>query len=219
MDPVVTAGQDPERTQPIPVGGAAGGAPRGRGQRSVRNFVVDGPLQLRLASYLVAVALILSVGLGWLLWDAWRETSQVIALGAADAGEPLAQALAREDGGRLLVVAVALAGVLLCLLVAAVVVTHKIAGPAFAIARTCRQVGEGRLARPRPLRAGDLLTDLADDVAGMVDALRGREASERDAARAAAAVLRDPAATPAARADAAAALERLAQDKEDRLGA
>jgi len=216
MDHVATTGQDPAST---PAGGAAGDPRRGRGQRSVRNFLVDGPLQLRLAAYLVAVALILSVGLGWLLWDAWRETSAVIALGAADAGEPLAQALAREDGGRLLVVAVALAGVLLCLLVAAVVVTHKIAGPAFAIARTCRQVGEGQLARPRPLRAGDLLTDLADDVAGMIDALRAREASERAAALAAAAVLKDPTATPAARAAAADALERLAQDKEDRLRA
>lgn len=219
MDPVASASQDPDRTQEIGAGGAAGGAPRGRGQRSVKNFLVDGPLQLRLAAYLVAVALVLSVGLGWLLWDAWRETSAVIALGAADAGEPLAQALAREDGGRLLVVAVALAGVLLCLLVAAVVVTHKIAGPAFAIARTCRQVGEGRLARPRPLRAGDLLTDLADDVAGMIDALREREASERAAALAAAAALKDPTATPVARAAAAEALERLAQDKEDRLRA
>jgi hypothetical protein len=185
----------------------------------VRNFLVDGPLQLRLAAYLVAVALILSVGLGWLLWHAWRETSQVIALGAADAGEPLARALATEDSGRLLVVAAALAGVLLCLLVAAVVVTHKIAGPAFAIARTCRQVGEGRLARPRPLRTGDLLTDLAEDVAGMVDALRDREAADRDAALAAAALLREPTATPAARATAAEALERLAQDKEERLRA
>jgi hypothetical protein len=212
MDPVDTTGQDEARTRPT---GAAGG----RGQRSVRNFLVDGPLQLRLAAYLVAVALLLSLGLGWLLWHAWRETSQVIALGAPDAGEPLAQALAREDGGRMLVVAAALAGVLLCLLLAAVVITHKIAGPAFAIARTCRQVGEGRLSRPRPLRAGDLLTDLAGDVAGMVDALRAREAADRAALLAAAAALRDPAADPAARAAAAAALERLAQDKEERLRA
>jgi len=216
MDHVATTGQDPAST---PAGGAAGDPRRGRGQRSVRNFLVDGPLQLRLAAYLAAVALVLSAGLGWLLWRAWRETSQVIALGAAEAGEPLARALASEDSGRLLVVAAALAGVLLCLLAAAVVVTHKIAGPAFAIARTCRQVGQGRLTRPRPLRDGDLLTELAEDVAGMVDALRAREGAEREAALAAAALLRDPTAAPAARAAAADALERLAQDKEERLRA
>jgi hypothetical protein len=216
MDPVVTTAQDPASAEPT---APAGGAPGVRGQRQVRNFLVDGPLQLRLAAYLMAVALILSIGLGWLLWHAWRETSQIITLGAADAGEPLAQALAREDSGRMVVVAAALAGVLLCLLVAAVVVTHKIAGPAFAIARTCRQVGEGRLTRPRPLRTGDLLTDLAEDVAGMVEALRAREAADRATALAAAALLRQPDATPAARAAAAEALERLAQDKEERLRA
>lgn len=212
MDPVVTTAQDPDRTQPSD-------APGARGQRQVRNLLVDWPLQLRLAAYLVTVALLLSIGLGWLLWRAWRETSRIITLGAADAGEPLAQALAREDGGRMVVVAAALAGVLVCLLAAAVVVTHKIAGPAFAIACICRQVGEGRLGRPRPLRAGDLLTGLAEEVAGMVDALRAREAADRAAALAAAALLRDPTATPAARAAAADSLERLAQDKEERLRA
>ncbi len=200
-------------------GGLPAGADGGRGQRRLRNFLVDGPLQLRLAAYLVLVALLLSLGLGWLLWQAWRETSQVIALGAQDAAGPLAQALAAEDGGRLLLVASALAGVLLCLLGAAVVVTHKIAGPAYAIARTCRQVGEGRLSRPRPLREGDLLVELAADVTAMVEALRAREAAERDALTAAAEVLHDPAAAPAARADAAAALRRLAQEKEERLRA
>jgi len=213
MAPASTTGERIESAPPPPASAASG-----RGQRRLRNFLVDGPLQLRLAAYLVAVAVILSVGLGWLLWDAWRETSQVIALGTPD-GEALSQALASEDHGRLLAVAGALSGVLLCLLAAAVVVTHRIAGPAFAIARTCRLVGEGRLARPRPLRAGDLLVDLAEDVGAMVDALRAQEARERDAAQAAAAALRDPSATPEARAAAAEALERLVAEKEARLRA
>jgi nitrogen fixation/metabolism regulation signal transduction histidine kinase len=97
--------------------------------------------------------------------------------------------------------------VLVCLLLAAVVITHRVAGPAFAIARTCREVGEGRLRRPRPLRARDLLVELGQDVAAMVDALREREAEERDLASAAAATLRDPAAAAEARAAAAAALD------------
>ena len=118
--------------------------------RSVRNFLVDTSLQLRLASYLLAVGVLLSVGLGWLLWQAYQETSRVIALGAPEAGESLAGALANEDRGRMLLVAAALASVLLCLLGAAVVITHRIAGPAFAIGRTCRQVAEGNLTAPAP---------------------------------------------------------------------
>lgn len=204
-------------TSPAPAPAPAPAAADGRHHRRVRNYLVDGSLQLRLASYLVAAALVLCAGLGWLLFQAYRETSRVIALGDPDAGDSIARALASEDRGRIVVVAVALAAVLVCLLLAAVVITHRIAGPAFAIARTCREVGEGLLRRPRPLRARDLLVELGQEVATMVDALRTREAEERDLASAAAATLRDPAANTEACAAAAAALEALARRKQARL--
>jgi hypothetical protein len=189
----------------------------GRRQRRVRNYLLDTSLQLRLASYLLGVAVLLSAGLGWLLWQAYQETSRVIALGAPDAAESLARALANEDRGRMLMVAAALAGVLVCLLAAAVVITHRIAGPAFAIGRTCRQVAEGKLVRPRPLRSRDLLVELGEDVALMVDALRDRETREQALVRAAARALRDPAAGAEARNVSAAVLEGLAAEKEERL--
>jgi len=214
MDPSATA-RPPQGAPPPRAAPPAGEA--GRSHRRLRNFLVDVPLQLRLAAYLLAAAVGLSVGLGWLLWQAYQETSRVIALADPDAGASIGLALAAEDRGRILLVAAALAGVLLCLLAAAVVVTHRIAGPAFAIGRTCRAVGEGCLARPRPLRTGDLLLDLAGDVAGMVDALRQREASERATIAGAAEVLLDPAATPAARQAAAAALTALCGEKAERL--
>jgi hypothetical protein len=184
-------------------------------RRQLRNYLLDASLQLRLASYLLAAATALSLGLGALLYQAYRETSTVISL--ADPSGSIAQALAREDRGRIVLVSAALILVLGCLVGAAVVITHRIAGPAFVLARTCREIREGKLAPPRPLRRRDLLVDLADDVAGMVDALRLREGSERDAIVAALTTLRDPGASPAARAIAAAELERLASDKEARL--
>jgi hypothetical protein len=186
-------------------------------KRRARNYLLDTRLQLRLASYLVAVATALSLGLGWLLWQAYRETSRVIALGDPDGGQFIAQALASEDRWRIVVVAAALACVLVCLLGAAVVITHRIAGPAFVIGRTARAVGDGSLAPPRPLRSRDLLVDLADDVAGMVDALRDRELREREVVERAVASLRDPAAGPAERTAALGQLERLASEKDARL--
>jgi methyl-accepting chemotaxis protein len=191
----------------------------GRRQRRVRNYLVDTSLQLRLASYLIGAAFALAAGLGWLLWRAYQETSRVIALGDPDVGESIAQALAAEDRWRMVLVALALAGVLLCLLAAAVVITHRIAGPAFALGRTCRNVAEGRLTRPRGLRARDLLVALATDVARMVDALRDRETREREVALQAAAALRAESTGPADRTRAAEALERLAEEKTRRLGA
>jgi hypothetical protein len=201
-----------------PPAASASATPPGRApKRHVRNYLLDTSLQLRLASYLLAAATALSLGLGALLYQAYRETSRVIALGDPEAGDSIAQALAREDRWRIVLIAAALLGVLVCLLGAAVVITHRIAGPAFVIARTCRQVGEGSLGRPRPLRNHDLLVDLADDVAGMVDALRDREGREREAILAAVATLRDPGASPQARGAAEDALERLASDKDARL--
>jgi len=199
---------------PAPPPHAAGAS---AAKRRVRNYLLDTSLQLRLASYLLAVAVALSGALGWLLWNAYAETSRVVALADPDVGESIATLLAREDRDRMIWLAAALGGVLVCLLGAAVVVTHRIAGPAFVIARTCRQIAGGSLARPRPLRSHDLLTDLADDVAGMVDALRGREDAERRTVLEASARLRDPAATAADRAAAAEALERLAREKSSRL--
>ena len=198
---------------------ASGSLPvAGRRQRKLRNYLLDAKLQLRLASYLIGVGVALSLGLGWLLWRAYRETSRVIALSDPDSGDSIGLALASEDRVRIIIIGVALGGVLICLLGSALVVSHRIAGPAFAIARTCRQVGEGILAVPRPLRPRDLLVELGNAVAAMVDALRTRETREREVALSAAAALRDPAASPQARSVAAEALERVAKEKGERLG-
>lgn len=198
-----------------PVAGRADG----RHRRRLRNYLLDAPLQLRLASYLLGVGMALSLGLGFLLRRAYQETSRVIALGDPDGGDSIGRALASEDRYRLVIMAVVLGAVLLCLLGSALVISHRIAGPAFAIARMCRQVGEGNLARARPLRPRDLLVDLGKDVAAMVDALRAREAREREVALLAASALRDPAASVEARSAAAEALERVAREKGERLGA
>lgn len=192
--------------------------PTGKTRRHVRNYLLDTHLQLRLASYLLGVATVLSVGLGWLLWNAYRETSQVLELADPSVSAALGSALAQEDRFRILAVSVALVAALCCLLAAAVVVTHRIAGPAYAIARTCRRVAEGDLTEPPPLRSRDLLVDLGDEVHGMVRELRARETSERDLLSAAVGVLRDPFSPAPTRQELARQLEALASEKEKRLG-
>ncbi len=209
-----TAASTPAPSAPAP--SAAAAAP-GRSARRVRNYLLDTGLQLRLASYLLGVAAVLSVGLGYLLWRAWRETSDILELSATELDASVGPALAGEDRVRIVLVAVALALVLVCLLAAAVVITHRIAGPAYALGRACRRVADGDLSPPRPLRARDLLVELGEEVTSMVTALRAREAGERDRLLRAAEALRDPAATTAQRAEAAADVEALAAEKERRL--
>jgi HAMP domain-containing protein len=209
------------KTSAPPADGAAAFGPDlpdgRRVRRRVRNYLLDTGLQLRLASYLVAVSIALSLGLGGLLWRAYRETSRVVELSDPEVGAALAALLAQEDRWRIVVVGAALVLVLICLLGAAVVVTHRIAGPAYAIRRTCRRVAEGDLAEPPPLRARDLLVELGDEVAEMVRALREREAREAAILRSAAEALRDRASSGDARAALAATADGLAAEKERRL--
>ncbi|HSB19688.1 MAG TPA: hypothetical protein VLD85_06775 [Anaeromyxobacteraceae bacterium] len=149
--------------------------------RSMRNYLLDARMQLRFATYLGVVAAALSAFFGWRLWLSYREASRLVALGDPLADQSIAQMLASEDRVRMIWLGAGLAALLICLLVFTVVVTHKVAGPALVVGRTCRQVGEGTLRRPRKLRQGDLLTGLAEDAGNMVDRLREREEGERAA--------------------------------------
>jgi hypothetical protein len=186
-------------------------------KRRVKNYLINTKLQLRFASWLLAVAAMISVVLGWVIWRSYAETSRVVALADPDVAEALAAAFASEDRERMVWLAVALAFVLICLLGFAVVMTHRIAGPAFVIARTCRPVGEGNFERPRPLRGRDMLVELGDDVVQMVDAVREREESERDRIAGAVARLSGPAASAEDRRAALELLEQLVAEKSKRL--
>ena len=192
-------------------------APEGIHKRRVRNYLINTRLQLRFASWLLAVAAAISVVLGYVLWRSYAETSRVVALADPEVADALAAAFASEDRARMVWLAAALAVVLICLLGFAVVMTHRIAGPAFVIARTCRQVAEGNFERPRPLRERDMLVELGDDVAHMVDAVRDREQDERDRILTALGRLSEPGASAEDRKAAVAALERLAAEKAKRL--
>jgi hypothetical protein len=185
-------------------------------RRRLRNYVQDPGLQLRLGGYLVAVAAALSLALGWQLWRAYAEASKVVALGDPRSDDAIAAMLRADDRTRMLWTAGVLAGVLLCLLAIAVVVTHRIAGPARAIGGACRAIGAGTLVPPRPLRRGDLLVGLADEVGAMALALREREAEERAALEQAAVAL---AGAPPDAAKARDIVERLAAEKARRLRA
>jgi hypothetical protein len=182
-------------------------------RRKLKNFMLDPGLQFRFGGYLVAVAAGLSLALGWQIWRAYSEASKLVALGDPRSDEVVAAMLRADDRARMLWTAGILMAVLACLLGLAVVVTHRIAGPALVIARICRSVASGALGRARPLRRGDLLVGLADEMGAMVDALRAREEDERERlAQAAQVAARSPE-------QARAILEQLVAEKARRLGA
>jgi methyl-accepting chemotaxis protein len=209
MDDNVT----PTAAAPAPNSSGADAAPR----RLFRNYLIDAGLQLRMATYLTAVAVAISGALGWMLWSAYRETSRVVALADPQSTDALAATLAAVDKRRMLWLIAGLIVVVGWLLLFAVVVTHRIAGPAHFLTRICRQVAEGNLSRPRALRRGDLLVELADEVGVMVDMLRQREERERSLLAAAVEKLRRAGPSSGEFGQALETLDKLAQEKGRRL--
>jgi hypothetical protein len=161
--------------------------------RRLRNFLVDPGIQLRLATDILVVATAIGVALAVMFWTAG------------------------QDAGPGIVAAAAIAGAVPCLLLLAVVLTHRVAGPAVAIAHACRRVGAGDLSLPRPLRRRDLLVDLADEVALMVEGLREQEAEERALLSDAAHRLRGAGGLAGGH-EIAMRLEAIASRKSERLG-
>lgn len=56
-----------------------------------------------------------------------------------------------------------------------IIFTHKVAGPVFKMKRHLRQLREGQLVEPAPLRHGDDLRDFFDEMCAAIRALRERE--------------------------------------------
>lgn len=189
-------------------------APGSDARRRVRNYLLDPALQLRFATYVVAVVAALAIALGWMLWAAYRETSRIVVLADPQAGDAIGAMLAHEDRIRITWLGASVVALIVVLLAFALVVTHRVAGPAHALAATCRRIAGGGLPAPRTLRRHDLLTGLAGEVAAMVEALREREERDRELlARAALAVRQGGSADP----ELAATLEQVVEEKRRRL--
>ncbi len=200
------------------MGGVASGLGRvGADQRSLRNFLVDASIQLRLAGQMAVVATAVGLGVGVLLWNAWVATEHLLAAGGTAADDGAWMALTGGDRGRVLLLGTGLAVALVGLLVVSVVWSHRVAGPAVALADTCRRVGGGDLSTPRPLRRGDMLAELGEEVSLMVEALREREREERALLADAALRIRRSSHQPGSH-EIAARLEELAARKGARLG-
>jgi nitrogen fixation/metabolism regulation signal transduction histidine kinase len=92
--------------------------------------------------------------------------------------EQQAADLAVQQRTQLRVLVVVLSLLVLCVGLAGIVVTHKVAGPIFKMKRLLRQVGEGKLVVRERLRKGDELQHFFDSFEKMVGDLRARQEAE-----------------------------------------
>jgi hypothetical protein len=147
-------------------------------KRKVRYYLLDVGLQLRYTATIVVVAIFLTAGLGFKMYQATRDVSKVILwtslVDPASANELQTQ-FANSD--RVVLWGIVGFGVVLILSISAVgiLITHKVAGPLYKIATFFGRVRDNRLGpAPANLRKGDELQEFYGAFKEMHSAVRAR---------------------------------------------
>lgn len=89
-----------------------------------------------------------------------------------------AQTVALQQNALLIGLVAGLGLLVICVGLAGIVFTHKVAGPIFKMKRLLRQVGEGKLVVREKLRKGDELQHFFEAFENMVNDLRSRQMAE-----------------------------------------
>src|SRR3954466_2038897 len=124
-------------TDHLPAADAGPGSSAQKYRRRMRNYLLDVGLQLRYTATIVVVAVFLTAGLGYKMYQATRDISTVILFrGLADPA--IADELKAQfaDSDRVVLWGIIGFGIVLVLSISAVgiLITHKVAGPLFKIA-------------------------------------------------------------------------------------
>jgi hypothetical protein len=89
-----------------------------------------------------------------------------------------ADLIERKHGSMFLVLFIVLAALVAGVGLAGIIITHKIAGPIYKMKRQIRELGEGSLKVPSPLRKGDELVDFFEAFRSAVMSLRANQERE-----------------------------------------
>lgn len=172
-------------------------------KRKVSNMLVDKRFQLKYTAFIIVVSLAIFAVMGWFYLRERKQNSemlevnQIMRLNLPDesGGMPpfdaadFTQTVAAENQARDRQTTYLMAGVLvvLILLLAAggIYVTHKVAGPLFALRKFMDSVKKGDWDAVRPFRKGDEFVALADAFRDLADAIRSRHRAEIEDLRAA----------------------------------
>jgi nitrogen fixation/metabolism regulation signal transduction histidine kinase len=109
--------------------------------------------------------------------DRLERDATFLAARAADL-ETQAKNVATQQNALLIGLVAGLGLLVICVGLAGIVFTHKVAGPIFKMKRLLRQVGEGKLVVREKLRKGDELQHFFEAFESMVNDLRARQSAE-----------------------------------------
>lgn len=140
-----------------------------------RQYLIEPSFQLKYALQLSGTGGLLAAIFGAWMWTTHRATTKLLPLDPA-----LAETVAARDGRVLMIFFGATLLTTAGLGLAGVLLTHRVAGPAFVMARYLGVVQKGAYPEVRPLRSKDELKPLLASLEGAVEALRNRDRAEAE---------------------------------------
>ncbi|NOZ88246.1 MAG: hypothetical protein GXP49_18695 [Deltaproteobacteria bacterium] len=163
-----------------------------------KTYLVDKRFQLKYALLIALGAGIISIGFGAAVYYKTTEATHIASTamlswsapdreGApgmdmdAEAIEKIQGAMETHDRDVLLAISLFVFALVVVLALWGVLVTHRIAGPIYAISRYLDQITAGKLANIRPLRKKDELKEFFKTFNEMVDALKSRTRDDVEA--------------------------------------
>jgi methyl-accepting chemotaxis protein len=138
--------------------------------RSLRNFLLQPLIQVRLGIYSILLALVFSVMVGGLLYlNFFRFYDMVLEL--TDLREEVTALLADYISNTTWWLGGSIAVYLLTNITLSIVYTHKLVGPTYAFRRHIANLKRGEYASRVVLRRNDAFTEVADDLNTLAEAL------------------------------------------------
>ena len=169
--------------------------------------IVDRGFQFKYTAIIMGVAALVSTILGYFLLDAYTEMNSMIEI-----SDEIGQQLNADDARRVFIMVVGFLGAEVIVLgVLGLVITHRVCGPIFVLARHLNTIREGSYPAVRPLRSGDEFRACFDVFAETVETLRDRDDAEIKTLEAALA-------SENITGDHRAALEKMVAERKERVG-
>lgn len=170
-------------------------------KRKVRNFLLDTRFQLKYTLFVVGVSVAIFSGLGSLYWTELRastklmeinqEVSKVLdAKGLAEEIDPhslkefeleMLPEVRMRDVRAVCMLLAAVSGLVLLLAAAGIYMTHKVAGPLYALGSFMQAACQGNWKMIRPFRKGDEFIWLSDQFQQLAQSIKERHRFEHDA--------------------------------------
>lgn len=147
-----------------------------------RQYIVDRAFQLKYTLLISLVGGLIALIFGWWMYDAHRENTDLLRINSLlQMDESLKEQLAQGDQNLLWIYIGITVLMMIALGLLGVLVTHRVAGPAYIMGRYLTVIGDGAYPKLRPLRKKDELRDFFESLNRAVETLRERDRSEAEA--------------------------------------